>query len=428
VDRYNPIARYILNTNWPPGSDSRTIHTLKSTIHTPGSCSIPIAGIIAGNYRSFAGITQTTAIPVKSPSLITVRDKWFRIAVIILPLLLIIYTSGLLTLPFSANRLARFIVSLATLIIVAEGNRYLIYRSHQWGNGKLSSVHRIIKLSIIGLSFTAIMLALSAVLRKFIVTGTWDTTIQSSSKVYINHTEIGISLFGYSILNALTNFPALLVGYELLYQFAHNRHTKKEKEKLEKEKLRAELNQLKGIINPHFLFNNLNSLSSLISDNPAQAEIFLDELTTVFRYLLRNNEMELTTLRQELLFIKSYYHLLQTRYGSGITMTTLIDSHYEELMLPPLTLQLLVENAVKHNRIQKEQPLHIEICTTAGNKLVVRNNLNKKEGWVESTGIGLQNINARYRMLNRPEVIIEKQQDYFSVIISLVETISAPAS
>jgi two-component system LytT family sensor kinase len=360
--------------------------------------------------------------------LITVRDKWFRIAVIILPLLFIIYTSGVLTLPFSTNRIARFMVSLACLIIVAEVNRYLIYSSHRWGNGKLSSVQRIIKLSIIGLSFTAVMLALSAVLRQFIVTGTWNTTIQTSSKVYINHTEIGISLFGYSILNAFTNFPALLVGYELLYQFAHNRHTKKEKEKLEKEKLRAELNQLKGIINPHFLFNNLNSLSSLISENPVQAEVFLDELTTVFRYLLRNNEMELTTLRQEMQFIKSYYHLLQTRYGPGINMTIDIHSQYEELMLPPLTLQLLVENAVKHNRIQKEQPLQIEICATTGNKLIIRNNLNKKEGWVESTGIGLQNINARYRMLNRPEVVIEKQQGYFSVIISLVETISTPVS
>jgi two-component system, LytTR family, sensor kinase len=331
----------------------------------------------------------------------------------------------MLAYPYSHSRLGRFLISIASVIAVTEFSRFLIYRSHQWKNGKQGAAKRTIAVLAIGIAFTAVVLAISALLRKYIATGTWDTNIQSASKVIINHTEIGIGLFGYALLNGITNFPPLMVGYELLYQFAHNRHTEKQKEKLEKEKLRAELNQLKGIINPHFLFNNLNSLSSLISDNPARAEEFLDELTSVFRYLLRNNEMELTTLHQELQFIRSYYHLLQTRYGAGINLTMQVDQRHEELMLPPLTLQLLVENAVKHNRIQKELPLEIDIFTN-GNKLVVRNNHNKKEGQVESTGIGLQNINARYRMLNHPEVVIEKKDGYFSVIISLVETISSP--
>jgi two-component system, LytTR family, sensor kinase len=360
--------------------------------------------------------------------LITVRDKWFRIVIILLPLLLTLFTSGLLSYPFSINRTARFLISIACIIAITEGNRCLIYRSRQWLKGTLKATPRLLRLTVVGLLYTTAMLALSGSLRKFIATGQLDTSFKSSSKVYINKTEIGTDLLSYSLFNAIIIFPILLVSFELVYQYAHARHTEKEKEKLEKEKLRAELNQLKGIINPHFLFNNLNSLSSLISDNPARAEIFLDELTSVFRYLLRNNNMELATLKQELQFIKSYYHLLQTRYGLGITMEITIDEHYSGLLLPPLTLQLLVENAVKHNRLQKEQPLHIELCTTPGNKLMVRNSLSKKEGAVESTGIGLQSINARYRMVNHPGLIIEKDNQYFSVIISLVEPVTIPAS
>jgi LytS/YehU family sensor histidine kinase len=169
------------------------------------------------------------------------------------------------------------------------------------------------------------------------------------------------------------------------------------------------------------LFNNLNSLSSLIAEDPAQAEAFLDELTKVFRYLLRNNQAELTTLGQELQFIQSYYHLLQTRYGAGISMEVQIEKKYEAWKIPPLTLQLLVENAVKHNTLQKENPLHILLCAAEGNKLMVRNTLYRRATTVESTGIGLQNINARYKILNLPQVQIEKTDTHFTVIIPLIE-------
>lgn len=212
-----------------------------------------------------------------------------------------------------------------------------------------------------------------------------------------------------------------MLAYDVLYHYAKLRHSEMQQEKLEKEKLKAELQQLKGIINPHFLFNNLNSLSSLISEDPQRAESFLDELTKVFRYLLRNNETELTTLTQELQFIQSYYHLLQTRYGNAIRLDMEIDSRYEEMQIPPLTLQLLVENAFKHNQLSNENPLLITIKTQNGNKLVIKNNLRKRQGQVESTGIGLQNINARYAMLNQPGLVIEKNEQSFAVIISLVE-------
>jgi two-component system, LytTR family, sensor kinase len=194
----------------------------------------------------------------------------------------------------------------------------------------------------------------------------------------------------------------------------------RERDRLEKEKLHAELQQLKGIVNPHFLFNNLNSLSALISESPAQAEEFLDELTKVFRYLLRNNETDLTTLEQELQFLDSYFHLLQTRYGGAISMQVDIDPVCASYLLPPLTLQLLVENAVKHNRLQKEDPLRIELFSDAHHRLVIRNNLSARQQKAESTGIGLRNIHSRYALLNQEGPVVHKDAGHFAVVIPLI--------
>jgi len=250
-------------------------------------------------------------------------------------------------------------------------------------------------------------------------TGKWDINIRAVSNIYINNQQVNFGPWSLAFMKALVAFILLFPIYETFYYFARLRYTENERERLEKEKLKAELQQLKGIVNPHFLFNNLNSLSALISENPAQAEIFLDELTKVFRYLLKNNDSELTPLSNELQFIQSYYNLLRTRYGSAISLNMRIEQAFEELLIPPLTLQLLIENAVKHNRIQSENPLLIEVYTVAGNRLIVRNNICKKEGRIDSTGIGLQNIKARYKMLDLPSLEIDSNENCFSVVIPL---------
>ena len=274
-----------------------------------------------------------------------------------------------------------------------------------------------------GLFFTSIIMAINLVIEHYIKKGYWGFAGSDLAKFYVNNKEVTLGLTGIAIVHSIFVFFPLLLLNDGIYHFAKLRQTENAKDLLEKDKLRAELQQLKGIINPHFLFNNLNSLSSLISENPGQAEAFLDELTKVFRYLLRNNDTELTTLKQEMEFIGSYYHLLQTRYGASIKLLLQLEKEYEELLVPPLTLQLLIENAVKHNRLQKERPLQIELAAIPGKKLLVRNNIIKKEGRVESTGIGLQSINARYAMLNLPGIVVENDTAHFSVIIPLVEQV-----
>jgi sensor histidine kinase YesM len=356
------------------------------------------------------------SLSTKPNFLIQVRDKWFRILAVLLPLLLMMYVNDVLGTP-TTSKVLRTLVSLLTIIMISEGSRLLVYKGHQ----KFSPKYRLLLFYLFGLLWTASWLSISSILRQYISTGMVDFAQMKDTNIVINDKKLIVGLFGYSLLNAIVNFSALLVMYLILYHQAKLRFAEAQTEKLEKEKLKAELLQLKGIVNPHFLFNNLNSLSSLISEDPEKAQEFLDELTQVFRYLLRNNQTELTTLSEELKFIRTYYQLLRTRYGAGIHMDLKIDETYSELLLPPLTLQLLVENAVKHNRVHKDYPLHIELIPAPGKKLMVRNSISRKEGKVESTGIGLQTINSRYKMLNNAGVVIEQDDVAFTVLIPLIE-------
>lgn len=194
-----------------------------------------------------------------------------------------------------------------------------------------------------------------------------------------------------------------------------------ESDQLKRENLQSQLEGLKGQVNPHFLFNSLNSLSSLISDDPDKAEKFLDEMSKVYRYLLRTNEDGLTTLESEMQFISSYFHLLKTRYGDGLEMETRINEKYNNYQIPPLTLQMLVENAVKHNMILKDRPLYILIMTTNSGKLVVTNNLQRKDRQVSSNRVGLTNIVKKYRLMKKEEISVRDDGKEFAVIVPLIQ-------
>lgn len=195
-----------------------------------------------------------------------------------------------------------------------------------------------------------------------------------------------------------------------------------EAEALKRENLQTQLESLKAQVNPHFLFNSLNSLSSLISEDPPKAEKFLNEMCKVYRYLLRNNEEDLATLSSEMQFIQSYFHLLKTRYGDSLQLQTKIDAAYLCHQLPSLTLQMLVENAVKHNIMMKEQPLKINISTNQEGKLIVANTLQRKVREVTSNKIGLGNIVNKYRLLRQDDILVKEDEKEFSVIIPLIQS------
>ncbi|RCR70588.1 sensor histidine kinase [Larkinella punicea] len=194
-----------------------------------------------------------------------------------------------------------------------------------------------------------------------------------------------------------------------------------EAEQLKKENLQSQLDSLKAQINPHFLFNSLSTLSSLVTEDAKQAERFIEELASVYRYVLQTNEQLLTSLDNELVFIRAYFNLLQMRFGRSVELDITVEERYLDFLVPPLTLQLLVENAVKHNVALPTKPLLIRIYTDEAQNLFVVNSLQKKQNVIPSNRTGLSNITTKYRLLKQPEVVVRQTGDCFQVMIPLIE-------
>jgi branched-subunit amino acid transport protein len=215
----------------------------------------------------------------------------------------------------------------------------------------------------------------------------------------------------------------LIVGaiYEGIYYFTMWNRASLEAEILKKENLQTQLDSLKEKINPHFLFNNLGTLASLIMEDQHRAVDFVEELSTVYRYLLQANEKTLTTLQAEINFTEAYYNLLKKRFDDRIDLAISVNENYKDHQLPPLTLQLLLENAVKHNAILPDNPLRIKIYTEAG-YLVVENSLHEKLSGIRSTGLGLINISSKYKLLKQPEVKISRTDKHFIVRVPLIKS------
>lgn len=223
-----------------------------------------------------------------------------------------------------------------------------------------------------------------------------------------------------SILAAIALTLIATTTWEAEYIISKWKESLAEKEQVEQMALQYEFETLKSQVNPHFLFNCFNTLSSLITEDPERAEVFLNDLSKVYRYLLRNNEDGLSTLQNELNFINSYFELLKTRHGDCVQLQIEVDKKYYNYLLPSLTLQLLVENAVKHNVISKQQTLSIDIFSMAGNKLAVNNNLQRKPNNVHSNKVGLSNIKMKYELLQQTGFKVLEDQKNFTVILPLI--------
>ncbi|GAB4041127.1 sensor histidine kinase [Spirosoma gilvum] len=212
----------------------------------------------------------------------------------------------------------------------------------------------------------------------------------------------------------------LCITLNAFYAYRQWSNDQTENEQLRQATYQNQLDALKMQINPHFLFNSLTSLSSLIGENRKQASQFVDELSKVYRYLLQANQHELVTLHQELDFITSYGNLLQTRYGTSLQISYQIDEGYKGYSLPALSLQMLVDNAMKHNSMATNNPLIIHLKTTSGGKLLVQNNLQRKINKVEQIQARLTNLAARYRSIGNGELEIEETNTHFGVRIPLL--------
>jgi len=176
----------------------------------------------------------------------------------------------------------------------------------------------------------------------------------------------------------------------------------------------AKFETLKNQIDPHFLFNSLNVLSSLIEENPDSAQRFTTSLSKVYRYVLEQKDKELVSIEEELTFAKTYMNLLKMRFENSVFYELPTSISSPDARVVPLSLQLLLENTVKHNVVSQERPLHIRIYEEGGN-LVVQNDYQKKEVLQDRKGVGLQNIISRYAIITARQVQIEQTEKHFTV-------------
>jgi two-component system LytT family sensor kinase len=232
----------------------------------------------------------------------------------------------------------------------------------------------------------------------------------------LNQVRYQWTLLAAAIFNVFTT-----ILHEGVDSFDKWKKTLVETQQLKKEYMKSRLLGLKSQMNPHFLFNSLNSLSSLISENTEDAEKFLNEMSKVYRYLLRSDDT-LVPLETELQFLKSYFYLLKVRYRDGINLDLQIKEEQLKLQIPPLTLQLLVENTFTSNTISKDQPLQIRISSLGDRWLQIQHNLQQKIriNIPESEPAGLDNIVNKYRLLCRQTVAIRQTETQRIIHIPLI--------
>ena len=232
------------------------------------------------------------------------------------------------------------------------------------------------------------------------------------SDIMILNPELTLSFFSFYMLffTADTFFTSILQGKESQLNM----------EKMKRENMKAQYLVLKSQLDPHFLFNSLSVLSSIIHSDVNLAEEFLMRLSKTLRYVIEKKELTLVSLDEEIHFIEDYFFLINNRFEEGINFNNSLDKTIcQDNYIPPASLQLLIENAVKHNRFSADEPLQIELYSE-NNRIIVKNNINIRDDQTNSTNQGLQNLSQRFSYFTESEVSITLNESEFIVSIPIL--------
>lgn len=284
-----------------------------------------------------------------------------------------------------------------------QGNRYLLFRLRLRFSWLSQPVYKVLALVVSNIFYTIPisvgLMTMWYVFGRHAATD-WDVIFKATALcvvcvVFITHT------------------------YETVFLIKSWGTDKSKSEQLEKAKTEAELEALKNQIDPHFLFNSLNTLSHLIDHDPAGAKHFNDNLAEVYRYILSNKERNLVLLSDELSFAETYFSLLRIRFGSGVRLAIHTDGPPDEFLIPPISLQLLLENAIKHNEFSEEHPLEIAVTQTGGS-IIITNEIRPKREPGSSSRIGLTNLRERTLLITGSSLGISEQNGHFIVTLPLL--------
>ena len=238
---------------------------------------------------------------------------------------------------------------------------------------------------------------------------------------YIDHVLPTQAVIFRTILFLFICSSLIMALLEVRYMQDEKKELRELSQRLEKENIETLYNSLKQQVNPHFLFNSLSVLSSLIHYDVKKADQFIQHFSDIYRYVLDMNQHKLVTLQQELSFLESYLYLQRIRFGDNIEFISSIDKATTAQLLPPLSLQLIFEKILKHNIISSKYPMSIELRTEE-NLLIIENSLKPKPGQI-STGVGIPNLKEKYKLLNADLPSFLNKGEQYQVRLPLIQNI-----
>jgi len=334
-----------------------------------------------------------------------IKDKVFKALCIPLLGIFIPLASGLIE--YSNLKWAEIIVSNLLFILVSyavwHGAVYIVSHAR-----RLKWVRQHIFFKLLVLCFTTAVFS-------FLMVGMFCFIWQ---RVFTVKNELQPVLSSSAIAATIVIFLTLI--YEVLFLSKERELDVRIVDQLDKERMDAEMSILKNELDPHFILNSLTTLSHLIGNDVEKAQQFTQKLAQVYKYLLINKDREVISLDEELKFTDDYSFLLRIRYDNKISLQFSVGECKDKTLIPPCSLQLLIENAIKHNQFTEEEPLLISIALD-NEYLVVENNVREKQYATTSTKIGLNNLSSRYKLIGNKNIIISQSDSQFMVKLPLIK-------
>lgn len=353
--------------------------------------------------------TKTNKTVTKSPITMKVNDIGFRLILIpffgvFIPMITHLVDHA----HFSLWKIKlSYLYTIGLALLIWEGNRYLLFTLRSYFDWFDRPLRKIVVL-VLGASFFTIPISILLLI-------TWYHLFQQGLVNWEVVTE--------STLIIMISVLFIVHVYETVFLVKESESEMVKNEQLQRAKAEAELEALKNQIDPHFIFNSLNTLSHLIEEKPQKARQFNDNLADVYRYILQNKARELVLLREEIAFLLDYFSLLTIRFENAVELQMEIpETSFDQYLIPPISLQILVENAIKHNEFSDTAPLTITI-TLHQEALTVRNPVRKKILRKPSSGIGLTNLQERYKLTTNKEILITEERDDFIVVLPVLKII-----
>lgn len=343
--------------------------------------------------------------------------------------------------PFTAKNAVALTVMLGLLIagtVTIDNLHWISIDSNYWKQFAWTLLHNVL-LSGLVVSFCFIVysrcvknLSSSLPATRYVLVATGGSftiaflyTIMSRWIRRVLFNDLGIvEIIDVTVITDLLLASAVLLICTLICSLTRRQKVLLENENLRTEQLITHYEALEQQVNPHFLFNSLNTLGGLIGVDDAKASQYLQQLASAYRYVMQQHEKHTVTLGEEMSFVNTFFSMMQTRYGENLTMQCAIDPSLKDHLLPPISLQLLVENAIKHNVVSSRHPLTISIATTPNATIKVTNILQPKHVQQESQSshLGLENLSQRYQMLFNTDILVNRTEQEFIVELPLIKS------